>query len=49
MKLNHLGIQNNTQSVSQQARLLLSDRRHKQQNREQTMLRRAASEVGIEQ
>lgn len=49
MKLNHLGIQNDTQSVSHQARLLLSERRHKQQNRQQTMLHRAASEVGIEQ
>ena len=48
MKPNHFGIQhgNNSQSVSTQARLLMSDRRQKLQNRQQSILHRAASEVG---
>jgi hypothetical protein len=44
MKLNSLGIQDNhnLQSVSAQARLLMSERRQKLQNRQQSMLYRAA-------
>lgn len=49
MKLNNLGIQNDdTQSVSAQARLLMSERRHKIQHRQQSMLQRAASSVGFD-
>lgn len=49
MKLNNLGIQNNSdRSISHQARLLMSERRHKQHNRQQSMLQRAASEVGMD-
>ena len=43
MKLNSL----NTQSVHEQARLLMSSRRHKLQNRQQSMLNRASAEVGV--
>ena len=43
MKLNSL----DTQSVYTQARLLMSSRRHKLQNREQSMLNRVSAEVGI--
>lgn len=39
---------NNLRSVSAQARLLMSQRRQRQQNRIQTMLQRAASEIGID-
>ena len=50
MKLNHLDIQygNNSQSVSAQARFLMSVRRQKVQNHQESMLHRAASEVGID-
>ena len=50
MKHNHFGIQhgNNSQLVSAQARFLMSDRRQKLQNRQESMLHRAASEVGID-
>ena len=49
MKLNNLGLQtNNDRSISAQARLLMSERRHKQHNRQQSMLHRAASEVGMD-
>lgn len=49
MKLNNLPIQNDdTQSVSDQARLLMSERRHKIQHRQQSMLYRAASSVGLD-
>ena len=50
MKNTYLGIQNsnNSQSVLAQARLLMSERRHKLQHRAQSMLHRAASEVGID-
>jgi hypothetical protein len=50
MKLNNLGIQNddNSRSVSAQARLLMSERRQKIQNRQQSMLHRAASSVGLD-
>ncbi|WP_013323321.1 hypothetical protein [Gloeothece verrucosa] len=46
---NQLGIQtnNNSDSVRVTARLLMSISRHKQQNREQTMLHRTAEEIGI--
>jgi hypothetical protein len=39
---------NSLRSVSAQARLLMSQRRQKQQNRIQTMLQRAASEIRID-
>lgn len=39
---------NNPRSVSAQARLLMSGHRQKVQNRQQSMLRRAASSVGID-
>ncbi|AFY78802.1 MAG: hypothetical protein IGR93_08740 [Hydrococcus sp. C42_A2020_068] len=50
MKTNYLGIQakRNSESISEQARLLMSQSRHKQHNRQQSMLHRAAEEVGIE-
>ncbi len=49
MNQNDLGIkQDNPQPVSTQARLLMSERRHKLQNRQQSMLHRAASEAGID-
>ena len=50
MKNNYLGIQNieNSQSVSAQARLLLSERRQRIQYRQQSMLQRTASEIGID-
>lgn len=50
MKLNNLGIPNedNSRSVSDQARLLMSERRHKIQNRQQSMLHRAASSLGLD-
>lgn len=49
MNFNYLGIQsNNDRSVSTQARLLMKERRQKLQNRSQSMLQRAASEVGID-
>lgn len=50
MKSNNIGIQSNSDrvSVSAQARLLMSLNRQKQHNRQQSMLQRAASEVGTE-
>jgi len=50
MNFNSLGIQTNSnpQSVSAFARLLMSERRQKLQNRQQSMLHRAASEAGID-
>lgn len=50
MKLNNLGIPNedNSRSVSDQARILMSERRHKIQNRQQSMLHRAASSLGLD-
>lgn len=50
MKLDNLPIQNdnNSLSVSAQARLLMSERRHKIQHRQQSMLHRAASSVGLD-
>lgn len=47
MKLNNFGIQDNrnSQSVSAQARLLMSERRHKVQNRQQSMLNRLTAEI----
>jgi hypothetical protein len=50
MKPNYLGIQYdyNPGSVSAQARSLMSSGRQKVQNRQQSMLHRAASEVGID-
>ncbi|MBE9167021.1 hypothetical protein IQ238_05545 [Pleurocapsales cyanobacterium LEGE 06147] len=39
---------NNLRSVSAQARLLMSQCRQRKQNRIQSMLQRAASEIGIE-
>jgi hypothetical protein len=49
MKFNNLSIQYdyNSQSVSAQARLLMSERRQKVQNRERSMLNRAALEVRV--
>ncbi len=49
MKLNYLDTQYdyNSQIVSAKARLLMSESRQKVRNREQSMLYRAASEVGI--
>lgn len=49
MKLNSYSTQHdyNPQSVSAQARLLMSERRQKVQNRERSMLNRAALEVGL--
>ena len=38
----------NSLSVSAQARLLVSKNRQKQQNRHQSMLQRAATEVGLD-
>lgn len=43
MKLNYRG----NESVHAQARLLMREGRQKSQNREQSMLNRAASEVGL--
>ena len=50
MKFNTLGTQydNNPRSVSAQARRLMSTRRQNRQNRQQSMLHRAASEVGLD-
>lgn len=50
MKNNHSGIPNteNSQPVSAQARLLMSQSRQKLQNRQQSMLQRVASKVGID-
>ena len=50
VKHNYFGNQyaNNPRSVSAQARLLVSDHRQKLQNRQESMLHRAASEVGID-
>jgi hypothetical protein len=45
---NHRIQSNNLQSVSAQARLLMSQRRQRQQNRIQSMLQRAASEIGMD-
>ncbi|WP_289501285.1 hypothetical protein [Gloeocapsopsis sp. IPPAS B-1203] len=38
------GIQNQDPRVAAQARLLMSERRHRQQNRQQSMLQRAGIE-----
>ncbi|MGF1482379.1 MAG: hypothetical protein ACFB4I_23370 [Cyanophyceae cyanobacterium] len=47
--LNHSNTQStNSRSVSAQARFLMSQRRQRQQNRSQTMLQRAAAEVGLD-
>lgn len=50
MKVNHLGVQNdnNSRAVSAQARFLMSESRHKLEKRQQSMLQRAASSVGID-
>lgn len=50
MKFNTIGIQaeRNSQSVSDQARLLMSRNRQKDHNRQQSMLQRTASEMGID-
>lgn len=50
MKNKQLGIQqnNNPQSVSAQARLLMSESRQKMQQRQQSMLQRTVSEFGID-
>lgn len=50
MQLNSHGIQYdyNSRSISTAARLLMSSSRHKVQHRQQSMLYRAASEVGID-
>ncbi|MBF2005391.1 hypothetical protein ACF3DV_20120 [Chlorogloeopsis fritschii PCC 9212] len=50
MKSNYLDTQSDDKSrlISAQARLLMSRSRHKLQNRQQTMLHRAASELGID-
>jgi hypothetical protein len=49
MKPNCLSTQydDNSQTVSTKARLLMSEHRQKVRNRDQSMLLRAASEVGI--
>jgi hypothetical protein len=51
MKSNTVGIQYNqkSRSVNAQARLLMSQSRQKLQNRQKSMLHRAASEVGIDE
>lgn len=40
---------NNSSSVRATARLLMSLSRHKQQNRQQSMLHRVAEEIGIDE
>lgn len=45
MKINNPEIQ---RSVAAQARMLMSERRHKAQSREQSMLQRAAASVGLD-
>lgn len=49
MKLNDFGSEYdyNSRTVSTKARLLMSEHRQKVRNREQSMLHRAASEVGV--
>lgn len=49
MKSNNLNIETNRVfgSIGAQARLLMSQNLHKQNNRQQAMLQRAAEEVGI--
>jgi hypothetical protein len=50
MQFNFHGTQyeRNSRSISANARLLMSEHRHKVQNRQQSMLHRVASEVGID-
>ncbi|MFQ4144346.1 hypothetical protein [Chlorogloeopsis sp. ULAP02] len=50
MKSNYLEMQSNHKSglICTQARLLMSQSRQKLQNRQQVMLHRAASELGID-
>lgn len=50
MNNSDLGIQrnSNSRSVSAQARFLMSERRHKSQHRQQSMLQRTGLEVGID-
>lgn len=43
-----IGIQNDPRLVAAQARLLMSERRHKQQNRQQSMLQRAGLEETVD-
>lgn len=49
MKANNLDIRSHdgSQPIRAQARLLMSQSRHRQQNRQQSMLQRAAGELGI--
>jgi hypothetical protein len=49
MKTNYSNIQTKGAfgSITTQARLLMSQTRHKQNNRQQSMLQRAAEQVGI--
>ena len=50
MKPNYHSIQSdyNPRAIAVQARLLMSERRQKIQNRQQSMLHRAASSVGLD-
>jgi hypothetical protein len=50
MKFNQIGIQSdeNPQLLSDRARRLITEHRQRLQNRQQSMLRRAASEVGFD-
>ena len=49
MQSNNKNNQYNRMSVSAQARLLMSSRRQKEQNRYQSMLQRSAAELGLNQ